>query len=133
MKLIVATIRPEKLESVQSALHEPGVTLVAVSQALDLREPCPRERYRGAEIRVPRVRLRVEVVVVNEALLGWAVRSIARAAATGGGGRIGDGEILVTSLDECVSVADAARGEALDDESDLAEVLPPLYLGRMRP
>lgn len=131
MKLIVAVIRPEKLEAVQEALDEPGVGLVAVSQAVDPREPCPRSYYRGLPIRVPRPRLRIEIVVVNEALLGWAKGAIARASTSNERDRVGDGDILVMPLDDHVRISRQARDEPVADGVEAAA--PPLQLGRLRP
>jgi nitrogen regulatory protein PII len=132
MKLIVGFIRPEKLEAVQQALDEPGVGLVAVSQALDTREPCATSFYRGLPVRIPRARLRIEVVVVNEVLLGWATRAIARAGSSSESDRLGDGDILVMPLDDHVRISMQARDEETVDDVE-ADELPPLVLGRMRP
>jgi nitrogen regulatory protein PII len=132
MKLIVGFIRPEKLEAVQQALDEPGVGLVAVSHALDTREPCATSFYRGLPVRLPRARLRIEVVVVNEVLLGWATRAIARAGSSGERDRLGDGDILVMPLDDHVRISRQARDEETVDDVE-ADELPPLVLGRMRP
>ena len=132
MKLIVAVIRPEKLEAVQQALEEPGVGLVAVSQAVDPREPCPRSFYRGLPVRLPRPRLRIEVVVVNEALVGWTKGAIARAAASDERARLGDGDILVMPLDDHVRISKEACDEPEADDVE-AGALPPLELGRLRP
>jgi nitrogen regulatory protein P-II 1 len=132
MKLIVAVIRPERLEAVQEALDEPGVGLVAVSQAVDPREPCPQSYYRGLPMRLPRPRLRIEVVVVNEALLGWAKGAIARASTSNERDSNGDGDILVMPLDEHVRISGQASYEPLADDVHAA-ALPPLQLGRLRP
>ena len=133
MKVIVAFVRPEKMEALQEELDEPGVGLVAVSQAVDPREPCARSRYRGLAVRLPRPRLRVEVVVVNEALLGWAVDTIARAAASGDGERLGSGDILVMPLDDHIRIPDRAPLEPALDDTEPAASRPPFDLGRLRP
>jgi nitrogen regulatory protein PII len=133
MKLIVATIRPEKLEAVQEALDEPGVSLLAVSQAVDPREPCQRAFYRGLEVRHPRARLRIEVVVMNEALVEWAISAIARSGSSCDRERRGDGDILVMPLNEHVRISDRAWDEPASDDVESAGALPPLALGRLRP
>ncbi|HUL79436.1 MAG TPA: P-II family nitrogen regulator [Vicinamibacteria bacterium] len=133
MKLIVAMIRPDKLEAVQEALDEPGVGLLAVSQAVDPREPCPRSFYRGLQVRLPRVRLRIEVVVVNEALVEWAKGAIARAGSSNDQDRLGAGDILVMPLDEHVRISRPAWDEAAPDDMEHGGALPPLELGRLRP
>ena len=133
MKLIVALIRPERLEAVQQALDEPGVGIVAVSQAVDAREPCAQAFYRGLPVRLPRPRLRLEVVVVNEALVEWAKAAIARAGAVAHPDRTDYGDILVMPLDEHVRVSRAPHGAPAPDEHEPVASEPPLELGRLRP
>jgi len=132
MKLIIAMIRPEKLAAVQDALDEPGAYLVAVSEAVDLREPCSRGTYRGLPVRLPRPRLRLEVVVVNEAVLEWTVNAIARAGSTSDRERLGDGDILVMPLGEHVRISAKPLEEQPSDDAEYAGTLPPLHLGRYR-
>ena len=111
----------------QEALTGPGVCLLSVSQASDVREPGPRARYRGLEVRVARPRLRLEVVVINEALVQWAVGNMARAAATNDAQRLGDGDILIIPLDEHVRIAAVSQEERPDDKA-YAGSLPPINL-----
>ncbi len=110
MKLIVASIRPDRLEAVQASLDEPGVSLLSVIQAIDPRAPGQRESYRGLEVRLPQPRLRVEIVVVNEALVERTVDAVARAAAAGPGSRerTSDGDILVVPLERYQPIHDRA-------------------------
>jgi nitrogen regulatory protein P-II 1 len=133
MKLLVAMIRPERLEAVQETLHEPGVCLLAVSWAADPREPCARERYRGLEVRLPRPRLRIEVVVVNEALVDWAVGAIARAGSSREPVLQGDGDILVIPVDDHVRISAQPREEPASDDMAPAGTSPPFDLRRLRP
>jgi nitrogen regulatory protein PII len=133
MKLLVAMIRPEMLEAVQEALDEPGVCLLAVSRAADPREPCARERYRGLEVRLPWPRLRIEVVVVNEALVDWAVNTIARAASSPDAARQGNGDILVMPVDDHVRISARPRKEPASDDVAPARTSPPFDLRRLRP
>jgi nitrogen regulatory protein P-II 1 len=130
MKLIIAIVRPERLEAVQAALGEPGVSLLSVSKAADVKEPTPRELWRGLEVRVPRPRLRLEVAVVNETLLSSTVRAISHAAVGNGRGRAGDGEIFVTPMDDYFRIPVAeVESAAADDEGDHA--IPPINLDRV--
>jgi nitrogen regulatory protein P-II 1 len=111
MKLIVAIIRPERLEAVQAALAERDVYLMTVS---DVRG-CGRQRgytevYRGAEIVVrllPKLKLEI---AVNEAFVEATVEAIVHAARTPETGQIGDGKIFVLSLDDCVRIRTGERG-----------------------
>src|ERR1700754_252998 len=107
MKLIVAIIRPDKLEDVQRALAERDVYLMTVS---DVRG-CGRQRgytevYRGTEVTIrliPKVKLEI---AVNEAFVGATVH----AARTEPGGQIGDGKIFVLSLEDCVRIRTGESG-----------------------
>src|SRR4051794_669213 len=112
MKLIVAIIRPERLESVQRALNERDVYLMTVT---DVRG-CGRQRgytevYRGTEIQVrllPKVKLEI---AVNEAFVEATVEAIVHAARTPESGRIGDGKIFVLSLEDCVRIRTGEHGQ----------------------
>ena len=111
MKLIVAIIRPEKLEDVQHALAERDVYLMTVT---DVRG-CGRQRgytevYRGTEVRIQLIsKLKIEIAV-NEAFVEATVEAIVHAARSGDTGTIGDGKIFVLSLDDCVRIRTGERG-----------------------
>ena len=111
MKLIVAIIRPEKLEDVQQALAERDVYLMTVS---DVRG-CGRQRgftevYRGTEVQIRLVpKLKLEIAV-NEAFVEATVEAVVHAARTGDTGNIGDGKIFVLGLDDCVRIRTGERG-----------------------
>ena len=102
MKLIVAIIRPEKLEDVQHALAERDVYLMTVS---DVRG-CGRQRgytevYRGTEFQVRLLpKLRIEIAVASD-LADKAVEVITANARTG---QIGDGKIFVTPIDHALRI-----------------------------
>ena len=111
MKLIVAIIRPEKLEDVQRALYEQDVYLMTVS---DVRG-CGRQRgytevYRGTEVQIrllPKVKLEI---AVNEAFVEATVEAIIHAARTGDTGNVGDGKIFVLPLEDAVRIRTGERG-----------------------
>jgi nitrogen regulatory protein P-II 2 len=111
MKLIVAVIRPEKLEPVQEALNQRDVYLMTVT---DVRG-CGRQRgytevYRGAAFQVqllPKIKLEI---AVNDAFVEATVESILMAARTGDTGQIGDGKIFVLPLEDCVRIRTGERG-----------------------
>lgn len=111
MKLIVAIIRPEKLEDVQQALNERDVYLMTVS---DVRG-CGRQRgftelYRGTEVQIrllPKVKLEI---AVNEAFVEATVEAIVHAARSGDTGNIGDGKIFVLSLEDAIRIRTGERG-----------------------
>jgi len=111
MKLIVAIIRPDKLEDVQRALAERDVYLMTVT---DVRG-CGRQRgytevYRGTEVNVRLIsKLKLEIAV-NEAFVEATVEAIVHAARTGDTGTVGDGKIFVVPLDDCVRIRTGERG-----------------------
>jgi nitrogen regulatory protein PII len=105
MKLIVATIGPEKMEAVQAAVRELDAYLMSVSQVVgDPREPGFTEIYRGRQIRVPRPKLRLEMVVDDTAVM-QAVDAIVRVGIAAGTGPVANGNILVMKLDRCIPIA----------------------------
>lgn len=111
MKLVVAIIRPEKLDDVQRALNEQDVYLMTVS---DVRG-CGRQRgytevYRGAEVQIrllPKVKLEI---AVNEAFVEATIEAIVHAARSGETGSIGDGKIFVLPLEDSVRIRTGERG-----------------------
>ncbi len=108
MKKIEAVIKPFKLDDVKEALHEVGVSGITVTEAKGFgRQKGHTELYRGAEYVVdflPKVKLEV-VVEADQA--SRVVEAIAAAARTG---RIGDGKIFVTSVEEVVRIRTGERG-----------------------
>ena len=108
MKKIEAIIKPFKLDEVKEALHEVGVSGITVPEAKGFgRQKGHTELYRGAEYVVdflPKVKLEV---VVDDGLAERAVEAIANAARTG---RIGDGKIFVTSIDQALRIRTGETG-----------------------
>lgn len=108
MKLIIAYIKPFKLEQVGEALKSVGVSGMSVGDVSGFgRQAGQKEVYRGAEYEVdfvPKVRLEV---LVDEDLAGPAVDAIEKAAHTG---EIGDGKIIVTSVYDAVRIRTGERG-----------------------
>ena len=108
MKKIEAVIKPFKLDEVKEALHEVGVSGITVTEAKGFgRQKGHTELYRGAEYVVdflPKVRLEV---VVDDGLADRVVEAIATAARTG---RIGDGKIFVSTIEEALRIRTGERG-----------------------
>ncbi len=102
MKKIEAIIKPFKLDEVKEALQEIGLQGITVIEAKGFgRQKGHTELYRGAEYVVDFLpKVKVEVVVSDEALDG-AVEAIQNAARTG---RIGDGKIFISTLDEAIRI-----------------------------
>ena len=108
MKLIVAIIKPFKLDEVVEALTGVGVTGLTVSEAKGFgRQKGHTEVYRGAEYSVDFVpKVRVEVVV-DDAAVDKVVDVIVQAARTG---KIGDGKVWVSPVETVVRVRTGERG-----------------------
>ena len=102
MKLVVAIIKPFKLDEVRQALTEIGVHGMTVTEVKGYgRQRGHTEIYRGAEYLVNFLpKLRIEVAVSN-ALADKAVEVITRSARTG---QIGDGKIFVTPIDHALRI-----------------------------
>ena len=110
MKMIVAIIRPEKLEDVQNALAKTDVYLMTVS---DVRgcgvQGGFTEVYRGTEFKVrllPKIKLEIGV---NDAFVEATVEAIIHAARSETG-QIGDGKIFVLPMEDCVRIRTGERG-----------------------
>ncbi|MBX6321970.1 MAG: P-II family nitrogen regulator [Rhodospirillaceae bacterium] len=108
MKKIEAIIKPFKLDEVKDALNEIGIKGITVTEAKGFgRQKGHTELYRGAEYVVdflPKVKVEV---VLDDAMLERAVEAIQQAAHTG---RIGDGKIFVSTIDEAIRIRTGERG-----------------------
>ncbi len=109
MKKIEAIIKPFKLDEVKEALNEIGVKGITVLEAKGFgRQKGHTELYRGAEYVVdflPKVKVEL---VVEDAQAEKAVEAIRAAAQTG---RIGDGKIFVSGVEEAVRIRTGERGD----------------------
>ena len=110
MKKIEAIIKPFKLEEVKDALAEVGIEGMTVSEVKGFgRQKGHTEIYRGSEYTVdflPKIKL--EIVVDNDQLEP-AVSAIVKSARTG---KIGDGKVFVSTIDEAVRIRTDERGKA---------------------
>ncbi len=112
MKLVKAIIKPFKLDDVREALSEIGVTGITVTEVKGFgRQKGHTELYRGAEYVVdflPKVKLET---VVEDSVVEKAITAISLAANTG---KIGDGKIFVTNIEQAVRIRTGETGgEAL--------------------
>lgn len=109
MKRITAIIKPFKLDEVREALGEVGVTGLTVTEVKGFgRQRGHTELYRGAEYVVdflPKVKIEV---VVSESALDGAIDAIVKAARTG---RIGDGKIFVTAVEQVIRIRTGETNE----------------------
>ena len=102
MKLITAIIRPFKLDEVRESLSQAGVSGITVTEVKGFgRQKGHTELYRGAEYVVDFLpKIKVETVVADERL-EVVIEAIQQAAGTG---KIGDGKIFVTAIDQVIRI-----------------------------
>jgi nitrogen regulatory protein P-II 2 len=108
MKLIIAIIKPDRLESVKEELYKAEVNLITVNEVLGHgRQMGVTEVYRGVREMGNLLRkIRLEIAV-NEAFVEPTINAIIKGAQTG---NIGDGKIFVLDLVECVRIRTEERG-----------------------
>ncbi|NCF34739.1 MAG: P-II family nitrogen regulator [Proteobacteria bacterium] len=110
MKLLTAIIKPFKLDDVREALSEVGIQGMTVTEVRGFgRQKGHTELYRGAEYVVdflPKVKVEV---AIDDGLLESAIEAVTKSAATG---KVGDGKIFVTSLDEVVRIRTGETGSS---------------------
>ena len=108
MKLVTAIVKPFKLDDVRSALSDVGVQGVTVTEVKGFgRQKGHTELYRGAEYVVdflPKVKIEV---VIEDSMLDTVLEAVQNAAKTG---RIGDGKIFISSIDEAIRIRTGEKG-----------------------
>ena len=108
MKKIEAIIKPFKLDDVKDALHDVGVSGITVTEVKGFgRQKGHTELYRGAEYVVdflPKVKIEV---VMEDSMVERAIEAIQQSAHTG---RIGDGKIFVSTIEEAIRIRTGERG-----------------------
>ena len=109
MKKVEAIIKPFKLDEVKDKLNEIGVKGITVTEVKGFgRQKGHTELYRGAEYVVdflPKIKMDI---IIDDSLVEEVVNSIVKTAQTG---RIGDGKIFITNLEEAVRIRTGERGE----------------------
>ncbi|HNS15040.1 MAG TPA: P-II family nitrogen regulator [Syntrophorhabdaceae bacterium] len=108
MKLIIAIIKPDRLEAVKQELYKAEVNLITVNEVLGHgRQMGVAEVYRGVREMGNLLRkIRLEIAV-NESFVDPTINAIVKGAQTG---NIGDGKIFVLDLVECVRIRTEERG-----------------------
>lgn len=109
MKKVAAIVKPFKLEEVKEALTGLGIQGMTITEVKGFgRQKGHKEVYRGAEYVVeflPKIKIEV---VVSEDLVDDTVQAIVKAASTG---RIGDGKIFVSPIDDAIRIRTGESGE----------------------
>ncbi|HIE30390.1 TPA: P-II family nitrogen regulator [Candidatus Poribacteria bacterium] len=108
MKKIECIIRPFKLDEVREALMEVGVQGMTVSEVRGFgRQRGHKEIYRGSEYTIEFVpKLKLEIVV-NEDIVEEVIETVLKVASTG---KIGDGKIFITPVEEVIRIRTGERG-----------------------
>jgi len=109
MKLVTAIIQPDKLDDVREALISAEITRITVSRVSGHGQSIDQDLYRGQAIipnLLPKIRLDI---ACNDAFVEIAVHAILHASRHDGG-RIGDGKIFITHLEECIRIRTGERG-----------------------
>ena len=109
MKMVSAIIKPFKLDDVREALSEIGVQGITVTEVKGFgRQKGHTELYRGAEYVVdflPKVKIEA---AVNDGMLDQVIEAITKTAQTG---KIGDGKIFVTTLEDAIRIRTGETGD----------------------
>ena len=110
MKMVMAIIKPFKLDDVREALAEAGVAGITATEVKGFgRQKGHTELYRGAEYVVDFLpKIKIEIVVADETV-DSAIEAIIKAARTG---KIGDGKIFVSSVEQVVRIRTGEANEA---------------------
>ena len=108
MKKIEAIIKPFKLDEVKEALHEVGIQGITITEAKGFgRQKGHTELYRGAEYVVDFLpKVKIEVIIPDD-LVDASIEAISNAAATG---RIGDGKIFISPIEDVIRIRTGERG-----------------------
>jgi len=108
MKLIIAIIKPDRLEAVKQELYKAEVNLITVNEVLGHgRQMGVTEVYRGVKEMGNLLRkIRLEIAV-NESFVGPTINAIIKGAQTG---KVGDGKIFVLDLVECIRIRTEEKG-----------------------
>jgi nitrogen regulatory protein P-II 1 len=109
MKLVIAIIKPFKLEEVKTALSEIGVEGMTVTEVKGFgRQKGHTEIYRGSEYTVDFLpKIKIEVVIA-EALVESACAAVVQTAKTG---KIGDGKVFVSNIEQAIRIRTEETGE----------------------
>ncbi|NLH17879.1 MAG: P-II family nitrogen regulator [Phycisphaerae bacterium] len=110
MKLITAIIQEDRLDQVREALIEAEITRITVSRVSGHGQQMDEDLYRGKKVipnLIPKARLDI---AVNDSFVDITVRAIMISAKSPNGGKVGDGKIFITPLEECIRIRTGERG-----------------------
>jgi len=110
MKIITAIIREEKLDQVRESLLKAEITRITVSRVSGHGQQLEESIYRGKRVApklIPKVRL---AIAVNNEFVDITCQTILKAAKTGEDGKVGDGKIFISPLEECIRIRTGEKG-----------------------
>jgi nitrogen regulatory protein P-II 1 len=108
MKIVIAVIKPDRLEAVKQELYKAEVNLITVSEVLGHgRQMGVTEVYRGVREMGNLLRKIQLVIAVNDNFVEPTIKAIIKGGKTG---EIGDGKIFVLPLEECIRIRTEERG-----------------------
>lgn len=113
MKLIIAYIRPERLNAVKQSLLHAEIVKMSVTNSMGCgQQGGYTETWRGAEMEVNLLhKVRLEIAVNND-FAQKTIDAIVEGARSDGGGQIGDGKIFVLDLADCIRIRTGEHGQA---------------------
>jgi len=110
MKLITAIIQEDKLDEVREALIAADISRITVTRVDGHGRQEDTEIYRG-QVVVPNLIPKIEIKIgLNDEFVGVTVETILKAARHSDGGKIGEGKIFITPLEECIRIRTGERG-----------------------
>lgn len=110
MKLITAIIKPHKVDETRQALNDIGVKGMTVTEVKGFgRQGGHTEMYRGAEYTVDFLPKAKVEIAIDDDVVDQVIDAIRKAAATG---KVGDGKIFITNLEDAIRVRSGERGSA---------------------
>lgn len=111
MKLIIAIIQPNKLESVKNALSEVEVFRLTIMDCQGFGRQQGKSELYGADEFSANLRRKVQLqIAVNEEFVEPTIQAIVAGGRSGEKGEIGDGKIFVLPMDDCVRIRTGERG-----------------------
>ena len=110
MKLITAIIREDRLDQVRESLIAAEITRITVSRVSGHGRQMDEDIHRGQKVApslMPKIRLDI---AVNDAFVAITCDTIINTAKSPGGGKLGDGKIFITPLEECIRIRTGEKG-----------------------
>jgi|SRR6056297_1348738 len=110
MKLITAVIRENKLDIVRESLIKAGINRITVQRVSGHGQQIREEIHRGKKVipgLIPKIKIEIGV---NDDFVETTVETILKVAKTNGGGKVGDGKIFITPLEECIRIRTEEKG-----------------------